>query len=226
MMWRVCVWVARASASFRIMDPVVLSYLDSLLRQSDVSLLDPPSWLNDHVIGFTYEYFASEQYRDYAEHVCFVSPEVVQFIKCASSPEEVAIFLEPLALPQKRIVFLAINDNSSEAAGGTHWSLLVYVRDKNCFVHYDSYSKNNSVHARQVARKLEGFLGKGVFVEEQAPAQQNSYDCGMYVICTTEALCEEYLRGRAKPLLQLLTPPYITQKRAEWKERVKQLAGK
>ncbi|PNI37527.1 SENP8 isoform 2, partial [Pan troglodytes] len=37
------------------MDPVVLSYMDSLLRQSDVSLLDPPSWLNDHIIGFAFE---------------------------------------------------------------------------------------------------------------------------------------------------------------------------
>ncbi|XP_069480758.1 sentrin-specific protease 8 [Ambystoma mexicanum] len=208
-----------------MMDPVVLSYVDSLLRQSDVSLLDPPNWLNDRVIGFAYEYFASEQFRDCAEQVCFVSPEVVQFIKFASSAEEVTMFLEPLALPQKRLVLLAINDNSNETAGGTHWSLLVYLRDNGCFVHYDSYSGNNSVHARQVAAKLERFLGDGTFVEEEAPAQQNSYDCGMYVICITEALCEEYLRGRHKPLLQILTPPYITQKRAEWKALVKKMAG-
>nr|XP_033775665.1 sentrin-specific protease 8 [Geotrypetes seraphini]XP_033775666.1 sentrin-specific protease 8 [Geotrypetes seraphini]XP_033775667.1 sentrin-specific protease 8 [Geotrypetes seraphini] len=208
------------------MDPVVLSYMDSLLRQSDVLLLDPPSWLNDHIIGFAFEYFASEQFQDYSKEACFISPEVTQFIKCACSQEEMVMFLEPLELPHRKVVFLAINDNSNQAAGGTHWSLLVYIKDTNKFAHYDSYSRSNSQHARQVAEKLKPFLGKATFVEEQAPSQQNSYDCGMYVICTTETLCEQHLRGQKKPLLQLLTPPYITHKRTEWKERIKNLAPK
>ncbi|XP_029431739.1 sentrin-specific protease 8 [Rhinatrema bivittatum] len=208
------------------MDPVVLSYMDSLLRQSDVSLLDPPSWLNDHIIGFAFEYFAGERFQDHSTDACFISPEVTQFIKCAGSQEEMALFLEPLALPLRRVVFFAINDNSNQAAGGTHWSLLVYIKDTNKFAHYDSYSRSNSQHARQVAEKLKPFLGKADFVEEQAPSQQNSYDCGMYVICITEALCEQHLRGQKKPLLQLLTPPYITRKRTEWKELINTLAKK
>ncbi|XP_075753643.1 sentrin-specific protease 8 [Pelodiscus sinensis] len=212
------------------MDPVVLSYVDSLLRQSDVSLLDPPNWLNDHIIGFAFEYFSSDQFQDFSEQVCFVSPEVAQFIKCATSPEEVAVFLKPLCLPHKEVVFLAINDNSNQAAGGTHWSLLVYFRDKNCFAHYDSQRKSNSAHAKQVAGKLETFLGKRggrvAFVEEKAPAQQNSYDCGMYVICNTEALCQGYFRGLQEPVLQLLTPSYITRRRSEWKALIARLACK
>ncbi|KFO38015.1 Sentrin-specific protease 8 [Fukomys damarensis] len=210
------------------MDPVVLSYMDSLLRQSDVSLLDPPSWLNDHIIGFAFEYFANSQFRDCSDFVCFISPEVTQFIKCTNSPAEIAMFLEPLDLPHKRVVFLAINDNSNQAAGGTHWSLLVYLQDKNSFFHYDSHSKSNSIHAKQVAEKLEAFLGrkgdKLVFVEEKAPAQQNSYDCGMYVICNTEALCQNFFRQQPDSLLQLLTPTYITKKRAEWKNLIARLA--
>uniref|UniRef100_A0A8D0L657 SUMO peptidase family member, NEDD8 specific n=1 Tax=Sphenodon punctatus TaxID=8508 RepID=A0A8D0L657_SPHPU len=212
------------------MDPVVLSYMDSLLRESDVTLLDPPSWLNDHIIGFAFEYFASNQFKDFSDQVCFIGPEVAQFIKCTTSLEEVAIFLGPLDLPHKKVVFLAINDNSNQAAGGTHWSLLAYFQDKNFFAHYDSHSKSNSVHAKQVAGKLEAFLDKRgskvAFVEEKAPAQQNSYDCGMYVICNTEALCQGYFRGQQEPVLQLLTPSYITQKRAEWKELIAKLAQK
>ncbi|XP_060116219.1 sentrin-specific protease 8 [Heteronotia binoei] len=211
------------------MDPVVLSYMDSLLRQSDVLLLEPPCWLNDHVIGFAFEYFASEQFRDFSDHVCFIGPEVAQFIKCAISQEEMGLFLEPLNLPQKKAVFLAINDNSSQAAGGTHWSLLVYFREKNCFAHYDSHTRSNSIHARQVAGKLEAFLGKrgkASFVEEKAPAQQNSYDCGMYVICNAEALCRAHFQAQQEPILQLLTPSYITQKRKEWKELIAKLSRK
>ncbi|XP_048337743.1 sentrin-specific protease 8 [Sphaerodactylus townsendi] len=211
------------------MDPVVLSYMDSLLRQSDVLLLDPPCWLNDHILGFAFEYFATEQFRDFSDQVCFIGPEVAQFIKCATGQEEMGLFLEPLKLPQKKVVFLAINDNSNQAAGGTHWSLLVYFRDQNCFAHYDSHTRCNSAHARQVAGKLEAFLGKRgriSFVEEKAPAQQNSYDCGMYVICNTEALTRAYFQAKQEPLLQLLTPSYITQKREEWKDLVAKLSQK
>ncbi|KAF7241495.1 Sentrin-specific protease 8 [Varanus komodoensis] len=211
------------------MDPVVLSYMDSLLRQSDVLLLDPPCWLNDCIIGFAFEYFANDQFRDFTDQVCFIGPEVAQFIKCTTSQEELAIFLEPLNLPHRKIVFLVINDNSNQAAGGTHWSLLVYFQDKNCFAHYDSQSRSNSAHARRVAGKLEAFLskrGKVAFVEEKAPAQQNSYDCGMYVICNTEALCQEYFQGQQEPVLQLLTPSYVTGKREEWKKLIAKLSQK
>ncbi|XP_066492252.1 sentrin-specific protease 8 [Tiliqua scincoides] len=211
------------------MDPVVLSYMDSLLRQSDVLLLDPPCWLNDHIIGFAFEYFASDQFHDLSDQVCFIGPEVAQFIKCTASQEELSLFLEPLNLPQKKVIFLAINDNSNQAAGGTHWSLLAYFRDKNCFAHYDSHTRSNSIHAKQVARKLEVFLckrDKVAFIEEKAPAQQNSYDCGMYVICNTEALCQEIFRGQQEPVLQLLTPSYITGKREEWKALIAKLSQK
>lgn len=106
------------------------------------------------------------------------------------------MFIEPLDLP-KRVVFLAINDNSKHTGWGTHWRLLVYLQGKNGFFHYDSYA-SNSFHAEQVAEKLEAFSGrkgnKLAFVEEKAPAQQNSYDCGMYVICNTEALCQNFSR--------------------------------
>lgn len=37
------------------MDPVVLSFHDSSLRESDVSLLEGSNWLNDRIIGFYFE---------------------------------------------------------------------------------------------------------------------------------------------------------------------------
>ena len=38
-------------------DPVVLSYHDSILRQSDLVVLEPPNWLNDNMIAFAFQYF-------------------------------------------------------------------------------------------------------------------------------------------------------------------------
>ena len=45
---------------------------------------------------------------------------------------------EPLDLSNKELLFLAINE-----ARGIHWSLLVYLQDKNGFFHYDSYGSSN-----------------------------------------------------------------------------------
>lgn len=211
------------------MDPVILSYQDSLLRRSDVALLEGPHWLNDQVIGFVFEYFAAERFKDLSRSVCFISPEVTQFIKCASCQEELALFLEPLQLATRRWVFLAVNDNSNQTAGGSHWSLLLYHRDSGLFSHYDSQNGGNSHHARRIASKLEAFLGgkgkKGSFVEEASPRQQNSYDCGMYVICNTEALCESAeFGGNLRLQSHTITPDYITRKRAEWCRLIQRLA--
>ena len=38
-------------------DPVILSYFDSLLRQSDIALFEKPHWLNDKIIGFAFQYY-------------------------------------------------------------------------------------------------------------------------------------------------------------------------
>ncbi|KAJ0001842.1 hypothetical protein NQD34_001638 [Periophthalmus magnuspinnatus] len=210
------------------MDPVVLSFQDSLLRRSDLALLEGPYWLNDQVIGFAFEYFSAERFPNLKDSIAFISPEVTQFIKCASCSEELALFLEPLGLSSRRWVFLAVNDNSNQTAGGTHWSLLVYQRSSHRFAHYDSQNGSNSGHARRIAHKLEPFVGAGrraVFVEEQCPSQQNSYDCGMYVICISEALCES-IRAEASPRLSetSITPAYITRKRAEWCRLIHSLA--
>ena len=74
--------------------------------------------------------------------------------------------------------------------------MLVYLQGKNGFFHYDSYG-SNSFHAEQVAEKLEAFSGrkgnKLAFVEEKALLNKNSCDCAVYVICNTEALCQNSL---------------------------------
>ncbi|XP_028811682.1 sentrin-specific protease 8 [Denticeps clupeoides] len=213
------------------MDPVVLSYHDSLLRRSDVALLRGPHWLNDQVIGFAFEYFAAERFTALSGAACFISPEVTHFIKCATSPQEVATFLAPLELPARRWIFLAVNDNRHHAAaGGSHWSLLLYRADERRFSHYDSQAGCNSPDARRVAGQLESFLlgaGRRVsVVEEPCPAQHNSYDCGMYVICNTELLCESVGTGDTPRLgTDTITQDYITRKRAEWCRLIQSLAG-
>ena len=136
--WRL-VGVVRSKAAFGISEqPWSVQDGPSRLElhgQSTVAviclILDPPSWLNVHV--FAFEYFANSQFHDCSDHVFFTSPKVTQFIKYTGNPAEITMLPEPLDLSNKELLFLAINDNSNHAAGGTHWSLFVYLQDKNGF---------------------------------------------------------------------------------------------
>ncbi|XP_040269616.1 sentrin-specific protease 8 [Bufo bufo] len=206
------------------MDQVVLSYGDSLLRSSDVALLDAPHWLNDNIIGFIFEFLASKLPPSTTEKVALLSPEVSQFIKCCGT--DAREFLEPLELLKKELVLLPVNDNAGTEAGGTHWSLLAYLRSVREFLHYDSAPGTNAPHARLMAKNLSSLLvGNPCYREEEAPAQHNSYDCGMYVVCVAQALCEQYFRGCNKLNLQNITPQYVTEKRTEWKEIIRGLGS-
>ncbi|XP_053321007.1 sentrin-specific protease 8 [Spea bombifrons] len=206
-----------------MMEKILLSYGDSLLRSSDVALLDPPHWLNDNIIGFIFEFLASNQDPSISQRVAFLSPEVSQFVKCCE--RDAPDFLQPLDLPSKDLILLPVNDNTGSEAGGTHWSLLAYVRHIPIFLHYDSAPGTNAPHARLMARNLRTLLnGCDSYREEHSPSQHNSYDCGMYVVCVTEALCEQIMGGAGSPSLHKITPQYVTQKRAEWKEIIKRLS--
>nr|ACO51889.1 Sentrin-specific protease 8 [Aquarana catesbeiana] len=205
-------------------EQVVLSYGDSLLRSSDVTLLDAPHWLNDNIIGFTFEFLALSLAPSRAERVAFLSPEVSQFIKCCGN--EAKEFLQPLELPNKDLVLLPVNDNAGSAAGGTHWSLLAYLRRFSGFLHFDSAPGTNAPHANRMAKNLGMLLGGNPHCqEEKAPVQHNSYDCGMYVVCVAEALCEQYFLGDNNLNFQNITPQYVTQKRKEWKEIIRGLSS-
>ncbi|XP_046839796.1 sentrin-specific protease 8-like [Xenia sp. Carnegie-2017] len=174
-------------------DEIVLNFRDSLLRRSDVKLLDERQWLNDKIIGFMFEYFEYVQFEK-LENAIFINPDVAQYIKLCEEGG-LASFLEPLSLDKKKIIFLPVNSNTvPDAIGGDHWSLLVYDADKNAFKHYDSLATSNLDDARQISRALEPFLKaktKIDFTDERCPQQLNTYDCGMYVVCITEELCKQ-----------------------------------
>ncbi|XP_071478414.1 sentrin-specific protease 8-like [Diadema antillarum] len=198
---------------------VVLSYHNCLLRRSDQILLQGCGWLNDQLIAFSFEYCEYDLFKDSASCVAFISPDITQFIKL-SQDAEVGMFLEALDLPNKQLIFLAINDNDSSAStGGSHWSLLVFWRSDYSFRHYDSCGSYNERAARDVARKLQPHIGptgkKASFIHEQSPQQQNGYDCGLFVICTTEHLCRQSLQGCQVPLLEAVTQAAVTRKRQD-----------
>ncbi|XP_066283873.1 sentrin-specific protease 8-like [Branchiostoma lanceolatum] len=208
-------------------DDIVLSFHDSCLRQSDVRLLQPPNWLNDKILGFAFEYYERVQFQDFSSDVTFISPDVTQFIKY-SQGDDLAPFLEPLDLSSKKLVFLAVNDNTNlESTGGSHWSLLLYRRDVAEFQHFDSsQGSGNSAPAKLLVKRVQPFLGQSskiTFREMDAPHQQNSYDCGVYVICNTEHLCRNLLQGDTCQIKETVTSASVKQKRTQLLELISSL---
>lgn len=229
-------------------DKIVLSYGDCLLRTRDVNLLKPPNWLNDALIGFAFEYLFNQLTDDLKEAVALISPEVTHFIKLSTSPDddnddEVSIplemFLEPLLLETKRFVLMAINDQTdSDAPGGTHWSLLVYARSADVFVHFDSAS-SNSADASRVAERVSPFLRSRspmsssssvrVIDSPNALKQSNGFDCGMFVICHAERLIDALLKEDEDVDVDVATLDFpdmktMKEKRKEWMEMIYELA--
>ncbi|XP_027055207.1 sentrin-specific protease 8-like [Pocillopora damicornis] len=212
-------------------DEIVLSFHDSLLKKSDLSLLEEGRWLNDRLIGFVFDYFTHNKFKQISDIAIFISPDVTQFLKLGGGLE-IGIFLEPLDLLSRKLIFFAVNDNDSRhSAGGSHWSLLAYCRETNSFHHYDSSSSFNTSAARSLAQNVEPFLhcrsGQNPsFKDDRCPQQQNGYDCGLYVVCITEQLCTNFMNNVKISLSDTLTPEDIRKKRKALKELVLSLGEK
>ena len=179
-------------------DKVVVSLGDSLLRESDVKLLQGPHWLNDNIIGFYFEYLHEHKFES-SSKICFISPEVSQFLKLASSAE-LPVFLEPLALEDKETILLAVNNASDPSQpGGSHWSLLIFSRQALEFFHLDSSQGMNDSDARMLAKHVHGFLAKKIptlqfsFSQLTVPTQTNGYDCGIHLLSHAEHATRHFL---------------------------------
>ena len=207
----------------KMSDKVVVSLGDALLRQSDLRLLEGPHWLNDAVIGFYFEYLHQHKF-DSSSKICFVSPEVSQFLKLAR-PEEISIFLEPLNLEEKEIILLAVNNAQDPTSpGGSHWSLLIFSRQALEFFHLDSSNNMNEMDAQLLAKKLHDFLMKKIdrFKFEFSPVdvikQTNGYDCGIHLLSHAEHATRHYLMYGNANGLDPLEGNAVKNKRKEIRE--------
>jgi sentrin-specific protease 8 len=167
-------------------DKIVLSYHDSLLHESDLLLLNEGCWLNDRLIGFVFEFFEKDQFKLECQRgfLSYLNPSTVQYLKlCESLDEASACFLEPLELNKKDLVLIPLNNNpTSESAGGSHWSLLVFYTRCQTAVHYDSTGSNLN-EAMEFFKKYQNFFKIDKFIHEKKfPQQTNSSDCGVYLI--------------------------------------------
>ncbi len=167
-------------------EKIILNYNDSLLHDSDLELLEPSQWLNDRLLGFVYEYFELDLYAETVcqRKICLVNPSTVQFLKLITSMDEARMcFFEPLELDKRNKIVFPLNNNKSNSCGGSHWSLLVLNRCTSTFTHYDSFMGSNAAEAEEFFNKFKFYFKADKLInDEQFPQQQNTSDCGVYVL--------------------------------------------
>lgn len=204
-------------------DEMVLSFHETLLRQSDVALLQGPHWLNDHIISFYLEYLDMVVFNN-SKNMLFISPEVTQCLKIVSQ-DEINIFLEPLDAANKSFIFFPINDNERDVAGGSHWSLLVFSRPEKVFYHFDSMSSSNEKHCEKFIPRIKSYLNVGtvLFRKAHCLAQSNGYDCGIHVLCNAENIARHIVSRNKVEGVSQLSNSIVARKRADILDIIKEL---
>ena len=207
------------------MADIVLSYHNSLLRQSDLLLLEKGSWLNDNIIAFYFEYLERTFVNKFKSKVCYLNPSTSQMAKFLSY-EELAPMLEGLNLSGVDFAFIAVNNNySADNPGGCHWSLLFFDRANGKFSHFDSFHKSNTPSAEIIVNVFKQIFvcSDVIIVDVESPQQVNYNDCGVYVISFADYLSQSLLGAEHAPMDKAITPVSVEQKRIALKELIHSL---
>eukprot|EP01022_Parablepharisma_sp_SALTPOND_P029608 TRINITY_DN74152_c0_g1_i1.p1 TRINITY_DN74152_c0_g1~~TRINITY_DN74152_c0_g1_i1.p1 ORF type:complete len:284 (-),score=18.16 TRINITY_DN74152_c0_g1_i1:104-955(-) len=189
------------------------------LRVRDLQIFASPcAWLNDDAINFYYEYLSrTKQYKK-----TLLVPASTAALILYEKPSDLGPILSELKFTSYQSWLIPINDKTDPAAtGGMHWSLLFF--DGSVYHHLDSKQlSTNYANAKVVAQNLSklyhGATPVKVIQEKEYAVQENSYDCGMYVVVASEKIADDLAEGKTdvvKVLKEYLTPEFIAKKRKE-----------
>ncbi|QHP74152.1 hypothetical protein EI171_11685 [Bradyrhizobium sp. LCT2] len=193
-----------ANAQIGALDPTVSSHGHGLV-------LDDTEWLGDQHIDRDYGLQDQDLQRndpDLAARTRFVNPLIA--LNYLRSNDDGVVLTE-----FQRIVY---DDNGNDTADflflpvingnpedpnsrGNHWSLLFVDRSdrgRPVAYHYDSYGGLNNRDAEHLARRLNLPLELAVMAQ-----QQNTYDCGVFVVDGTRELVRRLAQGREPDLRNL-----------------------
>ncbi|CAG8572523.1 8067_t:CDS:2 [Ambispora leptoticha] len=185
---------------------IVLLYHDVVLYKDDFELLKDHQWLNDTCIEFYMEYLEKTKLtsqKDEQENrltIFLLKPGLTYLISNIQDAQFLASAI-PREIYMADIIFLPINNNQNptRAGGGTHWSLVVYLKAQQQFLHYDSAHEFNTVAAHVTVERIAALLDvKEIrFLQMLTPQQDNGTDCGVFVIAIIDHLVNRILTKSA-----------------------------
>ncbi|KAG8308659.1 SUMO1 sentrin specific peptidase 8, partial [Homalodisca vitripennis] len=191
-------------------------------EKSSISLsLLENKWVTDDTIQLYYDTLTSLIIKS-DKTILLMNTVVTHAIKCLQDYDHL---LEPLQLFNKNYVLFPIHDlkqdvqdnypentQCSYKTEGSHWSLMLFVRNLQKFLYFDSCGTYNREHAQKVAEKVHEHLGvegdvlfQGVegdvlFQIVEVPQQPNTVDCGIYLTIFTDILIQLIGCGSLDPL--------------------------
>lgn len=176
------------------MSRILLTYFSATLRQEDVMLVSPGNWLNDQVILFYFEYLTNNYRRD---DCLLIDPCTAFVLLIEDDLEDLQDSLNQLDFSRKKFVIFPVNDHSDRGTrGGSHWTLLVIDIQVGTAYYYDGMngSGKNKSNALDILEKFSAFLRIDVpnleVIRIKYP-QNNSCDCGVYVLMIAEQVYRE-----------------------------------
>ena len=100
--------------------------------------------------------------------------------------------LNSLKIKKYDYLVLPVND-SNVNSNGTHWSLLLYIKNENKFYHFDSIRHLNFDIARDLACNVSKYLNFSFNIDQvcevDCAQQNNTYDCGVYLLY----FCQQFI---------------------------------
>jgi len=169
-------------------------------------VLGDTQWLGDEHIQRDYELlerWLRENHPDLAVRTQLVDPLIAHYqVRLAAVDGDARGRFQRLidrnGNDTADFLFLPMNDADRPRQRGTHWSLLFVDRrnrQRPVAYHYDSIRGYNDARAAGLANRL-GLSFRPADMAEQ----QNSYDCGVFVVDGTRALLRGLATGQPDPL--------------------------
>ena len=188
--------ITSANAQIGALDPTVSSHGHGLV-------LEDTEWLGDEHIDRDYRLQEQDLQRndpDLAARTRFVNPLIVLNYLGSNDDGVVQTEFQRIVHDDEfndtaDFLFLpVINANPEDPNNlGNHWSLLFVDRSDRgqpVAYHYDSYRGLNKKHAEHLASRLHLRLEPAGMAQ-----QQNTYDCGVFVVDGTRALVRQLEQG-------------------------------
>jgi sentrin-specific protease 8 len=134
-----------------------------------------------------------------------------------NAKEVKVIFLDPLNVESRKFIIFAVNDNTINAAGGSHWSLCAWSKPDNTFFHFDSSSGSNNSSCSKLVKILKSCLSceSAETNNVQCLQQNNCFDCGIFVLCHADLVCQTALKEGSLSAVKKLQPKRVNVKRNE-----------
>ncbi|KAG0514334.1 hypothetical protein BDA96_10G182100 [Sorghum bicolor] len=116
---------------------------------------------------------------------------------------------------QYKLVFIPLNShqlNAYDSDAGVHYSLLVLDNTRHMLHHYDTARPANQEVAKFISgriKELNPAFAKDV-CDAPVPQQEDSYNCGVYVMAITEAICEWFKKNEESAFDKMEYNAFVT----------------